>query len=116
MKLVLALAALLSACVSSYAVTCDVLKSEIESKIRAGGMTNFTLGVVDADSAGTAKVVGSCELGTKKIVYSTSRSTDAPATGSAADPKRRSADRRQAEEEMWTECKDGFSGPDCKRN
>lgn len=115
MKLVLALAALLSACVSSYAVTCDVLKSEIESKIKAGGMTNFTLDVLDADSASTAKVVGSCELGKKKIVYRSSRSTAPLATGTAADPKRRSADRRQTEEEIWTECKDGFSGPDCKK-
>jgi hypothetical protein len=114
MKLVLALAALLSACVSSYAVTCDVLKSEIESKIKAGGMTNFTLNVLDADSAGTAKIVGTCELGKKKIVYRSSRSTGTLATGTAAGAKRRGADPRQAEE-MWTECKDGFSGPDCKK-
>lgn len=115
MKLILALAALLSACVSSHAVTCDTLKSEIESKIKAAGVTNFTLDVVDADSASTAKILGTCDLGKKKVAYSSTRSAATLATGSPAASNKLGADRGQSEEKIWTECKDGFSGPDCKR-
>jgi Protein of unknown function (DUF1161) len=85
---------------------CDELKSEIEEKIKAKGVKDFTLEVVPAasakdgtakesakdggtkdsgakesakdggatpaaskDSAGAGKVVGTCDGGTKKIVY-----------------------------------------------
>ncbi|MDO8450835.1 MAG: DUF1161 domain-containing protein [Rhodoferax sp.] len=115
MKLVLALASLLSACVSSHAVTCDILASQIESKIKAAGVTNFTLDVVDPGSAGTAKVVGTCDLGKKEIVYASSSSTVLLSRGTAANSNSRSSDRGQSEEKMLTECKDGFFGPDCKR-
>jgi Protein of unknown function (DUF1161) len=52
---------------------CEELKSEIATKIDANKVINYTLEIVDADKAGKAteaKVVGSCEGGTKKIVYS----------------------------------------------
>ena len=48
---------------------CEELKTEIAAKIDANNVTNYTLDIVDADKAGDAKVVGSCEGGTKKIVY-----------------------------------------------
>jgi hypothetical protein len=47
---------------------CNELKSEIEAKIKAKGVTSFTLEVV-AGEAKDGKVVGSCDGGTKKIVY-----------------------------------------------
>jgi len=47
---------------------CNELKSEIEAKIKAKGVTTFTLEVVTGD-AKDGKVVGSCDGGTKKIVY-----------------------------------------------
>ena len=49
---------------------CEELKSEIEAKIKAKGVTSFTLEIVDKGSAGGKQVVGTCDGGTKEIVYS----------------------------------------------
>ena len=49
---------------------CEELKAEIAAKLDAGKVAGYTLTVVDADKAGEGKVVGSCEHGSKKIVYS----------------------------------------------
>lgn len=48
---------------------CSELKSEIEAKLKAKGVTAFTLEVVAADAVKDGKVVGSCDGGAKKIVY-----------------------------------------------
>lgn len=48
---------------------CDELKAEIAAKIDANGVTNYTLEIVPNEQVGDRKVVGSCEGGTKKIVY-----------------------------------------------
>jgi len=50
---------------------CDELKAEIEAKIKANGVPAFTLDIVDSDQVkeGDGQVVGSCDGGTKKIVY-----------------------------------------------
>ncbi len=49
---------------------CDELKTEIAAKIDANKVTNYTLEIVEADKVSDAKVVGSCDGGTKKITYS----------------------------------------------
>lgn len=49
---------------------CDELKGEIEAKIKKNGVDKFSLDVVDAEAeAKDGKVVGTCDGGTKKIVY-----------------------------------------------
>jgi len=48
---------------------CEELKSEIATKLDAKGVKGYTLDVVAKDAAGDQKVVGSCEGGSKKIVY-----------------------------------------------
>ena len=48
---------------------CEELKAEIAAKIEANGVKNYTLEIVDTDKVGDGKVVGSCEGGAKKIVY-----------------------------------------------
>ena len=48
---------------------CEELKSEIAAKLDAKNVTGYTLDIVDADKAGDAKVVGTCEGGAKKITY-----------------------------------------------
>lgn len=48
---------------------CEELKSEIAAKIEANGVKNYTLEIVASDQVGDRKVVGSCEGGSKKIVY-----------------------------------------------
>jgi len=49
--------------------SCDELKAGIEAKIRNNGVEKFTLDIVDAGAQADGKVVGSCDGGTKKIVY-----------------------------------------------
>ena len=48
---------------------CAELKTEIEGKIKKNGVDKFSLDVVEADKQAEGKVVGTCEGGTKKIVY-----------------------------------------------
>ncbi|RMN22458.1 hypothetical protein ALQ64_03248 [Pseudomonas cannabina] len=48
---------------------CDELKSELDAKLQAKGVTSYTLEVVEKGSAAGKQVVGTCEGGTKEIVY-----------------------------------------------
>lgn len=48
---------------------CEELKGEIAAKMDANKVTNYSLDIVDNDKVGDAKVVGSCDGGTKKITY-----------------------------------------------
>lgn len=66
---VFALAFLGAACVYAQPKPCEELKSEIAAKLDAKGVKGYTLEIVDKDKEAEGKVVGSCEAGTKKIVY-----------------------------------------------
>ena len=72
MKRVLLAVGLLSIAGGAFAAgkPCEELKSEIAAKIDANGASGYTLEVVDnvAPDQGF-QVVGSCEGGTKAIVY-----------------------------------------------
>jgi hypothetical protein len=48
---------------------CDELKAEIEAKLQAKGVVGYTLTIVGKSAPEEGKVVGTCEAGTKKIVY-----------------------------------------------
>ncbi len=50
--------------------SCEELKSEIAKKIEANGVKVYTLEAVEKDKEADGKVVGTCEGGAKKIVYS----------------------------------------------
>jgi len=73
MKVLLTIAAVLVVPACSYAQAakpCEELKTEIAAKLDAKGVKGYTLDIVAKDAdAGDAKVVGTCEGGTKKIVY-----------------------------------------------
>jgi len=58
-----------SGSVWAQAKACEELKSEIEAKIKKNGVEKFTLDIVDSDKQTDGKVVGTCQGGTKKIVY-----------------------------------------------
>jgi len=47
--------------------SCDELKGEIDARLKAKGVSGYTLDIVT--DAKDGKVVGSCDGGTKKIVY-----------------------------------------------
>lgn len=99
--------ALLLGSAASYANTnCESIRTQIDARVRAAGVTDFVLAVVEADAKVPGKVVGSCDLGTKKIVYN---------PPSSSPPARAKA--KPAEEPILTECKDGSVtvGGDCKK-
>jgi hypothetical protein len=57
-------------CAGAQAKPCDELKAEIAKKLDAKGVTSYSLDIVAKDAEeGSAKVVGTCEGGTKKILY-----------------------------------------------
>jgi Protein of unknown function (DUF1161) len=62
---------LLSAAASAMAApkSCDELKAEIAAKLDEKGVKGYELTAVDNDKVGDAKVVGSCDGGTKKLTY-----------------------------------------------
>ncbi|MBX3626862.1 MAG: DUF1161 domain-containing protein [Rhizobacter sp.] len=72
MKHLILSAALLALAAPSFAASkpCDELKSEIAAKLDEKKVAGYQLDIVDTDKVGDAKVVGSCDGGKKKIVYS----------------------------------------------
>ena len=70
MKRLIAVAALLLMATPAYAVKpCEELKSEIDAKLQEKGVKGYTLEIVANEEVKDQKVVGSCEGGSKKIVY-----------------------------------------------
>jgi len=49
---------------------CEELKSEIAKKMEVNGVKSYTLNIVAKDKAAEGKVVGTCDGGKNKIVYS----------------------------------------------
>jgi len=55
--------------------SCDELKSEIDAKLVAKGVTRYTLEIVPAAQVeDSAKTVGTCDGGAQKIVYQRGKS------------------------------------------
>jgi len=48
---------------------CEELKSEIATRLDTKGVKNYSLEIVASDSVKDEKVVGTCEAGSKSIVY-----------------------------------------------
>ena len=48
---------------------CDELKAEIAAKLDEKGVKGYEIAAVENDKAGDAKVIGSCDSGTKKLTY-----------------------------------------------
>lgn len=70
MKSLVMLASLLLAASPAFAAkACEELKAEIEAKLKEKGVKAYTLEIVSNENVKDAKVVGSCDGGTKKIIY-----------------------------------------------
>ncbi len=113
----------LAATAGHAADNCDALRAKIEAQIAGTGVTGFTLTTVDVAADVPGKVVGTCGLGAKKIVYARSSgpaarpaapTTLAPAQ--AALPRPRSARKTTRDADILTECRDGTvsMGGNCK--
>jgi hypothetical protein len=50
-------------------LSCDDLKQSIAAKLSSHGVKQYTLEVVDAAQTGDGKVVGQCDGGKSKVVY-----------------------------------------------
>lgn len=131
-KPILSLVPMLWALLPGGAVACDELMAQIDAKIRASGATNFTLVTVDMDAPVAGRVVGTCGLGKKRIVYTpaapfTGAATPVGATGGpVARPQRtfgtmgapvvgNPVAARPAEPGVLTECKEGYTGANCRQ-
>jgi hypothetical protein len=68
-KLMVAVALLMMATPAFAKKACEELKAEIDAKIQANGVNAYTLDIVPNEQVKDGKVVGSCEGGTKKIIY-----------------------------------------------
>ena len=106
MKTIRTFAALVLLAGSARAASnCDSIRDQIDAKIRAGGISRFTLTVVDAGTTAAGRNVGSCERGSRKIMYVQEGKPEAAAVASAASsgqpPHKRGPDG------VLTECKDG---------
>ena len=89
MKILGAVLALITviASASAHATSCDQVQSGIDAKIKARGVQSYTLDVVPATEVKDQKVVGSCEGGGKKIVYTRAPAMAKPAAEAPADAK-----------------------------
>ena len=64
---------------------CEELKDEITKKLDAKGVKGYTLDIVAKDKDAEGKIVGTCDGGSKKIIYNRA---PAPAeTPAKATPK-----------------------------
>jgi hypothetical protein len=100
----------------AQAVSCDALRASVEAKIRRHGVSDFSLSVVDANQVPSGKVVGTCELGTKKLVYVAGPQRANTAAAGAQRPRPMTSAKTGAEP-MIVECFDGkvyTEGP-CKK-
>jgi len=65
---------------------CEDLKAEIAKKLDDKGVTGYTLDIVDKGKEGDAKVVGSCDGGTKSILYTRGAAASAPKSAETKKP------------------------------
>ena len=90
MRAWLIIAAVLFGSASSYAQgakPCEELKSEMAQKLEAKNVKGYSLEIVEKDKeAVEGKVVGSCEGGAKKIIYSKTATTPQSPTKESSKP------------------------------
>ena len=113
----LAFAAILSLALvaTAHAGNCEEIRAGIDAKIKGTGVEKYALTIVDAGASATGKVVGSCDRGSKKIVYS--KESSAGETRPAPPAPARSKPTSPKSSAILTECKDGSVsvGGDCRK-
>ena len=112
-----ALASLLAGSATAAATNCDALRDQIDARISAAGVLRYSVTVVDAGDSAAGRVVGSCDLGKKKIVYRQETGADAPvAAPPAAAPQATRGGPARAEP-VLTECREGYVavGGNCRK-
>jgi hypothetical protein len=84
---ILFFALLLASAQAFAAKPCEELKGEVAAQIEANHVPSYTLEIVANDQVGDRTVVGSCDGGTNKIVYTRSSAGAAePAAAPTTSP------------------------------
>ena len=99
-----ALALLGDACL---ALSCDELRAGVSVKIRAQGVQDFSVAIVDAGAAANGRVVGSCELGSKKLIYRPGPAQAAAQSAPVAPVAAAASRAGKPVPAVLTECADG---------
>jgi hypothetical protein len=73
--------------VSALARDCNDVKAEIDAKIKAKGVTNYILRIVNGPDVKEGKIVGNCESGAKSIIYLRDATGKSGLTLSSTAPK-----------------------------
>jgi hypothetical protein len=131
MKASLTLVLLALASTASHADPCEPIRARIEAQIRDAGVASFTVTTVDLDASVPGEVVGSCDNGSKKIVYAKGDAGASPKPQAAAPaavppspppqkppkPAPRQPVNPTPTHQILTECKDGSvsMGGSCPR-
>ncbi len=100
---------------TAHAGNCEDIRARIDAKIKTTGVEKYALTVVDAAANVPGKVVGSCDLGSRKIVYN--KDPSANQTPAALPSPIRSKPSPSNSSAILTECKDGSVsvGGDCRK-
>lgn len=86
-KSVAALSLLLAVGTAQARKDCAELQAEIDAQLQAKGVKNYTLEAVATADAGDRQIVGSCDGGTRKLVYTRGVVATAPeAAAPATEP------------------------------
>lgn len=105
---------------------CAAIVARIDAKLRAGGVVNYTLGTAELDAVVTERVIGSCGNGRRKIVYASvgpqapgaaavvTSTVPGASDGRAGRVHTSTPARPPAPDAILTECREGWSGPDCR--
>ena len=113
-KQALILLSLAGLCTASQADNCEAIASQIEARMRSGGLAAPRLVSMEVGSRPGGRVVGSCANGSRQIVL---MGHSGSAGASPADPHATPRLRPVPADNIVTECKDGrvVRGPDCSR-
>lgn len=103
----------LGAADTAHALSCEELRSSVEAKIQSKGVKSFTVSILDANAAASGQVVGTCEHGSKKLIYSQPGGQGTTST-QAMPPLLPSSSSKAG---VITECADGrvITQGSCKR-
>lgn len=65
----LLLCSLITSSAFATGLSCEELKAKIVKKVESKGVKNYELTIVDKNTETKNRVVGTCEAGSKKIIY-----------------------------------------------
>ncbi len=72
---------------AALARDCNEVKAEIDAKIKAKGVKNYVLQIVNGLDVREGQIVGNCDVGTKRIVYLKEPSGNNPLQPGSTSPK-----------------------------